>query len=131
MARVAKAKVQPEALLQAHVYSYLSSCPEYFGFSVRNGGTYDPRIGAYRANRGPGSRKGISDLVGSWRGQLFCIEIKTPEGRMSPEQKMFREDVIKAGGLHAVVRSVEEIVDFVRSMRFVTSKTMLRLSEEE
>lgn len=124
MARVAKA--QPESAIQGHVYAYLIACKEYFGFAVFNGGIFDPRIGSYRANRGAGRRKGISDLIGSWNGQLFCVEIKTPVGRLSPDQKLFRDDVIKAGGLHVTVRSVAEIVDWVKSMRIVSTATRLK-----
>lgn len=123
--RVGKAKAQPESAIQSHVYQYLSCCPEYFGFSVHNGGVFDPRIGAYRANRGAGRRKGIADLIGSWNAQLFCVEVKTLTGKLSAEQKVFRDDVIKAGGLYIVIKSVEEIVDWVRAMRFVSAKTML------
>lgn len=119
-----KSKKQPEASIHANVYAYLSACPEYFGFTVKNGGTYDPRIGAYRSRSGPGYRKGVSDLVGAWNSQLFCVEIKTPQGRLSPDQKLFRDDVLKAGGLYIVVKSMEEIIDWCRSMRFVTVKTM-------
>lgn len=120
-------KPQPESVIQSHVYQYLHSCPEYFGFSVYNGAVYDPKIKAYRANRGAGRRNGISDLLGSWNGQFFAVEIKTLTGRLSVEQKAFRDDVIKAGGLYITIKSVSEIVDWVRSMRFVAVKTMMEI----
>ena len=126
-----KAKKQPESQIQANVYAYLQQCPEYFGFAVHNGGVYDPRIRGYRANRGVGRRKGIADLIGAWSGQLFCVEVKTSVGRLSPEQKAFRDDVVRAGGLYVMVRSVEEVVDWVRSMRFVAVKSMIRVQEEK
>lgn len=121
-----KAKPQPESVIQSHVYQYLCACKEFFGFGVANGGVYDPKIKAFRAQRGVGRRKGISDLIGCWNGQLFCIEIKTKTGRLSPDQKRFMEDVTRAGGLYAMVRSVEEIVDWVRAMRFVDLKSKIK-----
>jgi hypothetical protein len=116
---VEKAKAQPESIIQANVYAYLEKCDEYFGFAVYNGGTYDPRIRCYRANKGPGKRKGVFDLCGMWRGQFLAIEIKTRTGKLSPDQKQFQQDVIAAGGMAIVVRSVAEVIDYVRALRIV------------
>lgn len=117
-----KSKTQPESIIQRHIIQYLWMCPECFIFTVRNGGTFDQKIGRYRAYSGAGYRRGVSDLVGAWNGQLFCIEVKTPNGRMSEHQEKFREDVIKAGGLHLVARSVSDVVDWVAAMRIVAKR---------
>ena len=54
--------------------------------------------------------KGSSDLIG-WTatGQFLAIEVKTQNGRVSPEQQKFINAVNKAGGLAFVARSIEDV----------------------
>lgn len=53
--------------------------------------------------------RGSSDLIGIGPGGiLFALEVKTPTGRVSPEQQMFIDLVNRRGGFAAVVRSVDE-----------------------
>ena len=53
---------------------------------------------------------GSPDLVGILRGSArgFALEIKTPVGRLSPEQRAWATAFRKHGGFCAVVRSVHE-----------------------
>lgn len=51
---------------------------------------------------------GSADLVGILNGRFVALEIKTPTGRASPEQKLWLALVRRHGGFAAVVRSVEE-----------------------
>jgi len=59
---------------------------------------------------------GSSDLIG-WHiatGKIACVEIKTPTGRVSDEQKNFLDQVNKAGGIGIVCRdekTLKELVD--------------------
>ena len=48
---------------------------------------------------------GSSDLIG-WTpdGKFVALEIKTPEGRVTPEQQHFLDTITKAGGFACVVR---------------------------
>lgn len=111
---------QPESIIKRHVFEYLCMCPEFFGWVQPNGGVYDPTRKAFRRLSG-GQRKGVSDIIGLWNGQGLAVEIKTPTGRLSPEQKLFQSQFIEAGGLALVVRSVSEAVDWVAAMRIVAS----------
>ena len=54
--------------------------------------------------------EGSSDLVG-WdkTGRFTAFEIKTPQGRLTPEQRNFLDAVNAAGGDGRCVRSIEEI----------------------
>ena len=67
-----------------------------------------------------GLQPGSSDLIG-WRtvtitpemvGQQVAvftsIEVKTPTGRLRPEQKLWLDAVQAAGGIAGVARSVED-----------------------
>ena len=55
-----------------------------------------------------GMRKGVPDLVLLYSGRIMGLEIKRPDGALSREQKEFRIEWERAGGIYAVVRSVEE-----------------------
>lgn len=53
---------------------------------------------------GPGG----ADLIGIFRGRFVAIEIKTPIGRQSEDQKVFQQLVERKGGIYVVLRSAEE-----------------------
>lgn len=61
--------------------------------------------------------KGAADLLGMFGGQFVAVEIKTPIGRQSPEQKRFQALVEKRGGTYVLLRSVEEAQQWAASMR--------------
>ena len=45
--------------------------------------------------------------------RFFALEVKTPKGRVSPEQVQFIDLVNRSGGYAAVVRSVDDAVHAV------------------
>lgn len=53
---------------------------------------------------------GIADLCGilAPTGRWFALEVKTPSGRVRPEQVQWAELVRSRGGFYSVVRSVDE-----------------------
>lgn len=55
-----------------------------------------------------GLAPGSADLVGLLNGRFFALEVKTPTGRLQPEQKLWMELVRRTGGFAAVARSVDE-----------------------
>lgn len=57
-----------------------------------------------------GVPKGYSDLSGVRRsdGRAVFIEVKTPAGRIRPEQRDFIEAMQKCGALAGFARSIEE-----------------------
>lgn len=48
------------------------------------------------------------ELVGQRIAQFVALEVKTPQGTISPEQRAFLRLVEKLGGVAAVCRSVDE-----------------------
>lgn len=96
-------------------------------------------VGAYRASYQGRERfvrvgtKGMSDIVGIWPtgiavsvlgpayprdrdgryilGRFIAIEVKSPTGRVRPEQTAFLQTVTRAGGLGFVARSVDDVID--------------------
>lgn len=63
--------------------------------------------GGFRVAFGVGGPGG-SDLVGIYRGTAVFVEVKTPIGRLSPEQKQFRNLVTSKGAIYVVLRSVDD-----------------------
>ena len=55
---------------------------------------------------------GESDLQGIIYpgGRMLSIEVKTGKGRLTGEQKRWRNMILKFGGIHIVARSVEEVL---------------------
>lgn len=49
------------------------------------------------------------------RGRFVALEVKTDEGRATPGQVHFQEQVTRAGGTAAIVRSVREAVEICMS----------------
>ena len=78
----------------------------------------DPRTGRWIefgvGNPGGGDLLGwrtvtvTPEMVGQRIAQFVSLEVKTPTGRVRPEQERWRQAVEKAGGVAAVVRSVED-----------------------
>lgn len=60
---------------------------------------------------------GISDLVATFRGKMLFIEVKTPTGKQSPNQKKIEEHIGRVpGALYFVVRSLEEFKEIINGL---------------
>lgn len=55
---------------------------------------------------GPGG----ADLIGMLQGRFLGVEIKTPIGRQSPEQRTFQAVVESKGGIYLLVRGVDDAI---------------------
>ncbi len=60
--------------------------------------------------QGLGAAKGIPDRIAVKDGKFYAIEVKAPNGRLSPHQQQFREQVWHAGGIYIEARSVEDVM---------------------
>ena len=59
---------------------------------------------------------GFSDLFGFTADQRpFFLEIKTPTGRIRPEQSAFLAAMTKRGAIAGVARSVQDALDLLRN----------------
>lgn len=70
-------------------------------------GIYDPTKKSFR-RRSKYQIKGVSDILGIYKGKMLCLEVKTKKGRLSPEQKQFLEEMQALGAATACVRSIPE-----------------------
>ncbi len=78
------------------------------GILVMNNAVGTGNLGGHVARFGLG--RGSSDLICVLpeNGRIMALEVKTPRGRLSPEQRLFLELIRKFGGFAAVVRTAEE-----------------------
>lgn len=51
---------------------------------------------------------GSADLIGLFRGRFVAVELKTPEGRQSPEQRRWQGVVEDHGGIYTIIRSEDD-----------------------
>ena len=99
-----------EHRLQQAVSVYLTRAlpPDTFWTSVDAGqGRMDPIAGCRRRERG--IKAGVPDLLLCWRGRLHGIELKFGKGTLSDNQVAIANEILAAGGLWAMCRSVEEV----------------------
>ena len=54
---------------------------------------------------------GLLDLVGCLEGRFFALEVKVGKGKATERQETTIDRILEAGGIAAVVRSVEEALD--------------------
>ena len=53
---------------------------------------------------------GAADIIGlTARGQALAVEVKTGTGRLSPEQKKWRDVFCAHGGLHIEAHKLEDV----------------------
>ena len=79
-----------------------------------NTGTVKTADGRYFKTGVP---KGYSDLSGFRKsdGKMFFIEVKTPTGRLRPDQEHFLKEISKYPVITGVARSAREAVDIIEN----------------
>lgn len=91
--------MQPEARISKKVKNYIIS---QGGYVVKIHGEGDSF-----------QEVGIADLLGVYRGLPLALEVKQPGKRPSAKQKLFLQRWAKAGGIAAVVTSVEDVEELL------------------
>ena len=97
-----------EKEIENAILDYLTLLPGTY-FKNNTVGIYDP---IKKVHRKPGKhhRNGVSDILGiDANGRFVAIEVKTPSGKVSDNQKLFIEDINKHGGIAFVARSVDDV----------------------
>jgi len=80
-------------------------------FRINNTGIFDAKIGKRRKSN---MRKGIPDILVCWRGRFLGVEVKVGRDKLSVEQKIVAEDIVKkGGGKWIVVSNLGEFEAFV------------------
>ena len=104
-----------ESALQDAIRLELGRRPDLLVIWRNNIGNATMRNG-FRVAFGVGG-PGAADLIGLTRaGHFVALEIKTPTGRQSPEQRRFAELVTRLGGTYLVLRSVDDARAWLASL---------------
>lgn len=105
-----KVKRTEDQLQCAVVYLLKRDFPNLFFFHTPNGMKSTAKQGAKM--KAMGVKRGTPDLLFIWatdRLQMGAIELKSPAGRLQPEQKVWRDQFMAMGGKWALARSYEEV----------------------
>lgn len=93
-----------EKQIEYEILNFLKWCG-FFVWKNDRQGTFDPSRGVFRSNKNPHKIKGVADILGIIDGKMIAIEVKSPKGRLSDEQRVFLVNVNKNGGIGLVSRS--------------------------
>ena len=97
-----------EDRIQIAILDYLEAvAPHVLFFAVPNEGRRSYTAAA--RHKLLGMVAGVPDLVLVHEGRALFFEVKAPDGRLRPAQKLFLERAHAAGAKAAVVRSIDDV----------------------
>ena len=89
-------KQTPESILLHQVRDYL----RLKGFYV------------IRNQAGLGTHPGLCDIIAiSPKGGTFYIELKSPKGKLSPKQEVFKSELLSRDAAYCVVKTWKEFIE--------------------
>ncbi|AMR34172.1 hypothetical protein A0256_23325 [Mucilaginibacter sp. PAMC 26640] len=106
--------MQSEARIQQDAFTEIRNRhPETYGllFHCPNGGLRDAVTATFM--RGQGVVKGIQDMPFIWAGKLYMIEVKTPTGSCSNDQKLIHAIHAGQGIITYIFTTSIDIISFV------------------
>jgi hypothetical protein len=84
-----------------------------FASRINSTGVYNQKLRKYI----PGTqKKGIADIISTYRGKSLQIEVKIGRDVQSEAQKKIEADVIRAGGLYYLARTFTDFKDWLDSL---------------
>jgi len=99
-----------EIEIQKQILEYLTT-KSYFHWRMPVGGVPQQNRGKMIFKKSP--IKGFPDIMGVLihrPGILFGIEVKTPIGKLSKDQKIVRDKFLEAGCVFIVARSLQDVI---------------------
>ena len=96
-----------ESKIQYDICQYLQKQGIFFFSCPNELAGKDPR--RMRHFVAMGLRSGVSDLIILLPGRVIFLEVKTPAGTQSPNQKKFQKKVEELGFEYFLVRSVDDV----------------------
>jgi len=75
----------------------------------------------FKFHNGPYGARGVSDIVGTYKGLSVFIEVKAKNGRTTKMQEKFLRDVRAEGAVAGVATSVEEAMGLVAQAKMIAS----------
>lgn len=116
-------KAKPEAALQRNVVQHLMliGVPGMIYFSIPNEAKRSERLGAEMKRMG--MLPGVADLCIVIQGRAHFLELKSRDGKQSPEQILFQADCDEAGIPYAVAHSIDEALKTLRGWGAIRDAT--------
>jgi len=103
-----------EDKLQSECYQWFHiAYPELRGLLCYNLNNSRNKIRAMM-DKGMGLQKGRSDLVFYYSGRAYMIEMKTENGKQTPEQKKWQEIVEKNGFEYTICKTIEQFQEIIK-----------------
>lgn len=75
---------------------------EGFAYRAESSGVFDSKLQLYRT----APKKGVSDIIGIYKGKFLAVEIKIGKDRLSPEQIGFLKNIAHCGGYTFVAKDL-------------------------
>lgn len=97
-----------ESSIQSAIGDYLAYKKHLF-WRNNSYGIYDVKGGFHR-KLPKYSRTGLPDYIVIIKGVFIGLEVKDTKGIQSANQKLFGQDIAKAGGQYHVVRSIDDVI---------------------
>jgi len=70
--------------------------------------------------------KGFPDIGGILQkahpGRFFAVELKTAKNNLTPDQIIWRNKILASGAAYAVVRSLDELINFLSELGEIESR---------
>lgn len=96
-----------ESDVQRAILEYLRY-KRIFCFKNNTTGIYKPSTGSYIPSQSVGAPDIIAIVNCHNVGVMLGLEVKSPTGRLSPHQIIFKKNLEDNGAFYAVVRSIED-----------------------
>ncbi|MBB6126956.1 hypothetical protein [Mucilaginibacter lappiensis] len=109
--------MQTEAKIQQDAFTEIRNrLPKTYGclFHVPNGGIRDAITATFM--RGAGVVRGIQDLMFIWACKVYLIEVKTPTGHCSTDQKLIHAVHASHGFKTYLFTTSHDIISFVETV---------------
>lgn len=106
--------MQSEARIQQDAFTEIrNKYPHTYGciFHPPNGGLRDAATATFM--RGAGVVRGVQDLYFIWAGKVYMMEVKTPTGYCSVDQKLIHSVHAEQGFVTYLFTTSQDIVSFI------------------
>lgn len=97
----------PEKDIERSILEWLNLIDGCFAIKINTMGVYDQKKGVWRKNRNKHIHNGTSDILGTYRGRFFAIEVKYKYNKPSENQKIFLQKIKNNGGVAFWTNSLE------------------------
>jgi penicillin-binding protein-related factor A (putative recombinase) len=95
-----------EKQIENNILAFLEEI-NVFAWKNQSVGIYDAKRGAYR-KPGKYQLSGVADILGILNGKFLAIEVKSANGVLSENQRVFIRGINELGGIAFVSRSVTQ-----------------------